>query len=66
MGEFWNQGDLERTQGFKISPFCDRTTTDVNKCQMGFIRFIVSPLYEAFVGFLDGAQECTSTFSQKV
>jgi hypothetical protein len=57
MSEFWNQGDLERLQGFPISPFHDRHACDVNKCQMGFIRFIVCPLYEAFTGLIIGAKE---------
>lgn len=52
MEEFFLQGDAEKEAGLKISPFMDRSTS-VPKCQLGFINYLVFPLYEAFVrGFL--------------
>lgn len=44
--EFFNQGDLERSENLPISYLCDRATTDVPKSQVGFINFIVMPLFK--------------------
>jgi len=46
MEESFNQGDKERQQGLEISPLCDRNTVNVAKCQVGFISYIVHPLWE--------------------
>ena len=48
MAEFYDQGDQERERGLPISPFYDRNNKQVSKCQVGFIQFIVRPLYQAF------------------
>nr|CEL65403.1 TPA: 3'5'-cyclic nucleotide phosphodiesterase,putative [Neospora caninum Liverpool] len=44
--EFFNQGEIEKTLRLRISPCCDPRTTDVPKCQDGFITFISRPLFE--------------------
>lgn len=41
--EFFNQGDKEKENGLPVSMLCDRTNTNINKGQVGFIKFIVSP-----------------------
>eukprot|EP00727_Mastigamoeba_balamuthi_P010566 m51a1_g6131 putative 3 -cyclic-nucleotide phosphodiesterase (899) ;mRNA; f:228805-231846 len=46
MQEFYAQGDRERQQGLPVSPFMDRATTDVAKCQTAFIQFVVQPMAE--------------------
>lgn len=33
--------------------FCDRETTDISKCQAGFLKNIALPLFEVWVNFLD-------------
>ena len=48
MEEFYEQGDKERELGLPISPFYDRNKKQMAKCQIGFIQFIVRPLYAAF------------------
>ncbi|PVD23029.1 hypothetical protein C0Q70_16290 [Pomacea canaliculata] len=48
MEEFFHQGDLERQQGLDISPMCDRHTATVEKSQVGFIDYIVHPLWETW------------------
>ncbi|RUS83329.1 hypothetical protein EGW08_008907 [Elysia chlorotica] len=48
MGEFFRQGDLERQQGLDISPMCDRHTATIEKSQVGFIDYIVHPLWETW------------------
>mmetsp|Transcript_60605 Transcript_60605/g.156156 ORF Transcript_60605/g.156156 Transcript_60605/m.156156 type:complete len:359 (+) Transcript_60605:3-1079(+) len=50
--EFFLQGDIELEFGLPVSPFCDRDNTDVAESQLGFFKFIVSPLYEALDEFL--------------
>lgn len=53
MEEFFRQGDEEKKRGIPISMFMDRTTTVIPKCQVGFIDFIVTPLYETWTNFID-------------
>ncbi|XP_076462948.1 3',5'-cyclic-AMP phosphodiesterase 4C-like isoform X1 [Babylonia areolata] len=48
MEEFFKQGDKERSQGLDISPMCDRHTATVEKSQVGFIDYIVHPLWETW------------------
>jgi len=48
MEEFWRQGDKERDLGLEISPMCDRRVPSVEKHQVGFIEFIVHPLWETW------------------
>ncbi|KAL4460858.1 hypothetical protein ABPG74_016330 [Tetrahymena malaccensis] len=52
LSEFWSQGDQERSQGLQITYLCDRYTTNTAKSQVGFIDFIVKPLYEIICNFL--------------
>lgn len=35
--EFFNQGDMEKAQGLKVSMMCDRETTNISGGQAGFI-----------------------------
>ena len=44
--EFFAQGDLEKKLELPISMYCDRDKTDLPKSQIGFIKNIVSPIYE--------------------
>jgi cAMP-specific phosphodiesterase 4 len=48
MEEFWRQGDKERELGLEVSPMCDRRVASVEKHQVGFIEFIVHPLWETW------------------
>ena len=52
MTEFFNQGDCERALGLPISMNCDRETVKVAKCQVGFISFLVKPLFDGFCEYL--------------
>jgi len=47
LAEFWAQGDEERALGMDISPLCDQESgrQAVAKGQIGFISFVVQPLY---------------------
>ena len=52
MEEFYQQGDLEKANGLPVSRFYCRQSTNVPKCQIGFINIIVCPLIEAFADYL--------------
>ncbi|EEH60719.1 uncharacterized protein MICPUCDRAFT_4522, partial [Micromonas pusilla CCMP1545] len=45
LGEFFNQGDMERARGVPISPMMDSSSTNAASSQINFIEFIVAPLY---------------------
>merc|ERR1719510_2880725 len=46
--EFHRQGDKEREAGIEISPMCDRFNATIEKSQVGFIDYIVHPLWETW------------------
>ncbi|XP_056590111.1 cAMP-specific 3',5'-cyclic phosphodiesterase 4C isoform X2 [Triplophysa dalaica] len=48
MVELFSQGDCERDKGIEISPMCDKHTASVEKTQVGFIDYIVHPLWETW------------------
>ncbi|XP_029441105.1 cAMP-specific 3',5'-cyclic phosphodiesterase 4A isoform X2 [Rhinatrema bivittatum] len=48
MEEFFRQGDKERERGMEISAMCDKHTASVEKSQVGFIDYIVHPLWETW------------------
>ena len=48
MEEFFQQGDKERERGMDISPMCDRHNSTIEKSQVGFIDYIVHPLWETW------------------
>eukprot|EP00128_Syssomonas_multiformis_P010928 Colp12_sorted_trinity150504_noHs@31856 len=53
MEEFFRQGDEEARRGIPVSMFMDRMTTNVPKCQVGFIEFIVGPMYDVWLRLFD-------------
>ena len=57
MTEFFNQGDCEKALGLRVSMNCDRETVVVSKCQVGFISFLVKPLYDGFAEYLPALKE---------
>uniref|UniRef100_A0A3P8YZB6 Phosphodiesterase n=1 Tax=Esox lucius TaxID=8010 RepID=A0A3P8YZB6_ESOLU len=48
MVEFFTQGDRERDKGMEVSPMCDKHNASVEKNQVGFIDYIVHPLWETW------------------
>ncbi|KAG7277528.1 hypothetical protein CRUP_030690 [Coryphaenoides rupestris] len=48
MREFFTQGDRERDEGIEISPMCDKHNASVEKTQVGFIDYVVHPLWETW------------------
>lgn len=51
--EFFRQGDYERQLNLPITAICDRNTTSIPKIQVGFIKFVVLPLYDEWHRFLN-------------
>jgi len=60
MKEFFTQGEAERAQGMPISMNCDRHTVDISKAQVGFITFLVAPLYKALHAFVPSLEPIVS------
>ncbi|KAL4236995.1 hypothetical protein ACF0H5_005379 [Mactra antiquata] len=48
MTEFFRQGDMEREKGLDLSPMCDKLTATVEKSQVGFIDYILHPMWETW------------------
>jgi hypothetical protein len=44
--EFFLQGELEKKLELPVSMYCDKDKTDLPKSQIGFIKNIVTPVYE--------------------
>jgi len=62
MEEFFRQGDLERESNMDISPMCDRHNATIEKSQVGFIDYIVHPLWETWADLVHpDAQEILDT-----
>jgi hypothetical protein len=50
--EFFQQGDLEKTQNLPVSFLCDRNSINIPSSQIGFINNIVIPSVELLVRLL--------------
>ncbi|XP_035210856.1 cAMP-specific 3',5'-cyclic phosphodiesterase, isoforms N/G-like isoform X3 [Stegodyphus dumicola] len=65
MEEFFQQGDKEREMGLDISPMCDRENATIEKSQVGFIDYIVHPLWETWADLVHpDAQEILDTLEE--
>ncbi|VVC92845.1 unnamed protein product [Leptidea sinapis] len=65
MEEFFLQGDREREHGMDISPMCDRHNATIEKSQVGFIDYIVHPLWETWADLVHpDAQDILDTLEE--
>ncbi|XP_075158547.1 3',5'-cyclic-AMP phosphodiesterase-like isoform X7 [Haematobia irritans] len=65
MEEFFLQGDKERESGMDISPMCDRYNSTIEKSQVGFIDYIVHPLWETWADLVHpDAQDILDTLEE--
>lgn len=65
MEEFFQQGDRERDSGMDISPMCDRHNATIEKSQVGFIDYIVHPLWETWADLVHpDAQDILDTLEE--
>jgi 3'5'-cyclic nucleotide phosphodiesterase len=51
LAEFVSQGDMEKKLNLPISPYCDRTNLNIPSSQIGFIDYVVQPLFSALDTF---------------
>ncbi|XP_018423844.1 PREDICTED: high affinity cAMP-specific 3',5'-cyclic phosphodiesterase 7A isoform X1 [Nanorana parkeri] len=49
--EFFYQGDVERKCNLDLSPLCDRNTSNIANIQIGFITYLVEPLFVEWARF---------------
>ncbi|KAK7944615.1 hypothetical protein WMY93_000343 [Mugilogobius chulae] len=55
-------GDRERDKGMEVSPMCDKHNASIEKNQVGFIDYIVHPLWETWADLVHpDAQEILDT-----
>ncbi|KAL5105853.1 Calcium/calmodulin-dependent 3'5'-cyclic nucleotide phosphodiesterase 1C [Taenia crassiceps] len=57
--EFFRQGNREKELGMPCSPLCDRNTVVLPQSQIGFIDFIVEPIFVVLGDMLDKMMEHT-------
>uniref|UniRef100_A0A8C4XB02 Phosphodiesterase n=1 Tax=Erpetoichthys calabaricus TaxID=27687 RepID=A0A8C4XB02_ERPCA len=53
--EFYRQGDVERQFDLEISPMCNQQTDSVPGIQIGFITYIVEPLFNEWTRFTESS-----------
>jgi hypothetical protein len=51
--EFFRQGDMEKSMGIPVSPYMDRDNINIPSCQIGFVDYVVKPLFEAFGRYIE-------------
>jgi hypothetical protein len=61
MAEFFHAGDCERHAGLAVSTFYDRHARNTPKCQIGFITYIVRPLFAALSELITDRSETWKT-----
>ena len=62
--EFFRQGDRELKRGLDISPLCDRNNTNINESQIGFITYVVAPLFDTWSKFVPEISMCLKTMEE--
>ena len=56
MVEFFVQGDSEKEKEMPFSMNCDRDSVVLAKAQLGFIGFLVAPLFKAITTYAPAVQ----------
>ena len=54
--EFFRQGDDERERNMPITPMCDRMNSNVPKITLGFIDYVVTPMFQLWTKIIPEAQ----------
>ncbi|KAH8052312.1 3',5'-cyclic-nucleotide phosphodiesterase [Aureococcus anophagefferens] len=50
--EFYHEGDLDRAAGRNVAPLFDRRSNMIPTSTVGFIGYVVAPLYEIYVAIM--------------
>jgi len=64
--EFFAQGDLEIKQNLPISFLCDRSTANIPKSQVGFIREIIIPCFQLLENIFPGTSYLVSNSKENM
>jgi cAMP-specific phosphodiesterase 4 len=59
--EFFNQGDKEKKEGIPVQILNDRTKVNKPSSQIGFIEFMIAPLFAATVKLFPALHDMTET-----
>uniref|UniRef100_A0AAY5EUZ3 Phosphodiesterase n=1 Tax=Electrophorus electricus TaxID=8005 RepID=A0AAY5EUZ3_ELEEL len=51
--EFFHQGDIEKKHKLEVSPLCDSETNSIADVQIGFMTYVVEPLFAEWARFSD-------------
>ncbi|XP_076869514.1 high affinity 3',5'-cyclic-AMP phosphodiesterase 7A isoform X3 [Brachyhypopomus gauderio] len=51
--EFFHQGDIEKKHQLEVSPLCDSQTNSIADVQIGFMTYVVEPLFSEWARFSD-------------
>ncbi|XP_069462849.1 3',5'-cyclic-AMP phosphodiesterase 7B isoform X2 [Ambystoma mexicanum] len=54
--EFYRQGDLEKKFHLEISPLCNKQKDTIPSIQIGFMTYIVEPLFDEWARFTGGTR----------
>ena len=65
-GEFFVQGDLEKSKNLPVSAFCDRETTNINQAMIGFINFVTKPSFEILINIVPECNAYLSNMKQNL
>lgn len=66
MQEFFAQGDLEKHLGIPISLLCDRENSNILESQVGFIKYVVLPLFELWAELMPEFKETLTYLNQNL
>eukprot|EP00475_Leptophrys_vorax_P034127 TRINITY_DN5472_c0_g1_i1.p1 TRINITY_DN5472_c0_g1~~TRINITY_DN5472_c0_g1_i1.p1 ORF type:complete len:613 (-),score=118.59 TRINITY_DN5472_c0_g1_i1:30-1817(-) len=56
--EFFRQGDQEKALGLPISPMMNREKPNVEKSQIGFIDYVINPLFKLWSQLIPEESQC--------
>ncbi|KPP63342.1 high affinity cAMP-specific 3',5'-cyclic phosphodiesterase 7A-like [Scleropages formosus] len=51
--EFFHQGDIEKRYKLEVSPLCDSQANTIGNIQIGFMTYVVEPLFAEWARFSD-------------
>jgi high affinity cGMP-specific 3',5'-cyclic phosphodiesterase 9 len=54
---FFHQAERERSEGLPVAPFMDPTKVTKATAQLGFIQFVLSPLFESLAKLFPQLEE---------
>ena len=57
--EFFRQGAMEKELGIPVTPFMDRPTASIPKAQLGFLKYLCQPLFQALVKIIPSLSVAT-------